>query len=291
MDESLACSWGRLGRLAAHARQASLRTGRPGHRAGCCDSWTASRNVIAPDAREDLHTVSWRADVDRVVATAQPQGGGLWRTTRLSYGEPAPELRLRRATVAGLDESAAANLTLGMSAYATAKGYALAADATSDPRGLLLGVLKTTDGGATWEACPTAVTGTNPQETPTLTALAGGQGVRLSNRVDVDPAGGDTAVIGWVDRFITHDGGSTWQRFLRDNPHASRPPRGPVRPARHQRPDRRRCLRRRGDRDARPWRHRRQLCTPCPLRNWSSTRRTPEGNPDGGTEVVASSRA
>lgn len=76
------------------------------------------------------------------------------------------------------------------------------------PDGRVFRVLRSKDGGGTWRICQGSV----PELGDELTNLAGDFGADWTNCIAAHPTNPGMAMLGWVPRFLTLDGGKTWRQ-------------------------------------------------------------------------------
>jgi hypothetical protein len=123
-------------------------------------------------------------------------------------GWDSGELTMRRAHLAGAGDLAQlemAAVSVDACRFSPSRLYA----ACSDRDGRLMVVLRSDDGGATWNECGTKLTGGAKGN---LLKNAGGQGDEgWSNCIGASPFARDLVALGWQwGPFVSDDGGQTW---------------------------------------------------------------------------------
>jgi hypothetical protein len=82
----------------------------------------------------------------------------------------------------------------------------------SGQSGALFRVFRSQDGGFSWAIC--GWVSVSPEDN--LVSLAGGQGLLWNNCISVAPTNPDLVALGWVELFLTLDGGKTWRQVQED---------------------------------------------------------------------------
>jgi hypothetical protein len=129
------------------------------------------------------------------------------------------DLILSRATINGFDATKIFSACITSCAKTLSTLYASVSNANP---GNLLGVLKSTDAGTTWNPCRNVIRNSDAANTVSqLEDAAGEQGNIWNNCISVAPFDPDWVALGWQHGpFVSQDGGNTWFAVESQNWHA-----------------------------------------------------------------------